>query len=167
MEKVLWLIEYIRCGLWSFLLDGRPVEIDSDQIKTLIENTQCYTTWGIADIHKISKSSIENHLQQLDYINCFDVWVPHKLKWKKKTFLTIFPHEILYLNIMKMSHFSDGWWKVNTMHNVDWKRSLDKWNEPPPTIPKAGLHSKKVMLCIWWGWIGSPLLFTSSRKPND
>ena len=32
MEKVLWLIEYIRCGLLSFLLDGRPVEIDSDQI---------------------------------------------------------------------------------------------------------------------------------------
>ena len=83
MEKVLWLTEYIRCGLWSFLLGGRPVEIDSDQIKTLIENTQFYTTWGIADIHKISKSGIENHLQQLDYTNCFDVWVPHKLKRKK------------------------------------------------------------------------------------
>ena len=35
---------------------GRPVEIDSDQIETLIENNQCYTTWEIADILKISKS---------------------------------------------------------------------------------------------------------------
>ena len=35
---------------------GRPVEVDIDQIETLIENNQCYTTWEIADILKISKS---------------------------------------------------------------------------------------------------------------
>ena len=37
---------------WS----GRPVEIDSDQIETLIENSQCSTIQEIADILKISKS---------------------------------------------------------------------------------------------------------------
>ena len=26
--------------------------------------------------------------------------------------------------------------------------------EPPPTTPTAGLHPKKVMLCIRWGWKG-------------
>ena len=35
------------------------------------------------------------------------------------------------------------------------KRSWGKRNEPPPTTPKAGLHSKKVMLCIWWDWKGA------------
>ena len=35
---------------------GRPVEVDSDQIKTLIENDQHSTTWEIANILKISKS---------------------------------------------------------------------------------------------------------------
>ena len=39
-------------ALWS----GRPVEVDSDQMETLIENSQGYTTWVIADILKISKS---------------------------------------------------------------------------------------------------------------
>ena len=78
-----------------FLLDdaprlGRPVEVDSDQIKTLIENNQHYTTLEIADILKISKSSAENHLHQLGYVNCFDIWVPHK-----KNVLTILPHVIL------------------------------------------------------------------------
>ena len=34
---------------------GRPVEVDSDQIETLIENSQHYTMWEIADILKISK----------------------------------------------------------------------------------------------------------------
>ena len=62
---------------------GRPVEVDSDQIETLIENNQRYTTQEIADIPKISKSSVENHLHQLRYGHCFDVWVPHKLSEKK------------------------------------------------------------------------------------
>ena len=39
---------------------GRPAEVDSDQIKTIIENNECYTTLEIADILKIYKSSIEN-----------------------------------------------------------------------------------------------------------
>ena len=71
----------------DFLLDdapwsGRPGEVDSDQIKTLIENSQRYTMWEIADMLKISKSSIGNHLHQLGFVNLFDVWVPHKLSEK-------------------------------------------------------------------------------------
>ena len=61
---------------WS----GRPVEVDSDQIETLIENNQCYTMREIANILKISKSSTENHLHQLGYVNHFHVWAPHKRK---------------------------------------------------------------------------------------
>ena len=61
---------------------GRPVEVDSDQIETLIENDQRYTMREITNILKISKSNIENHLHQLGYVNCSDVWVPHKLSEK-------------------------------------------------------------------------------------
>ena len=61
---------------------GRPVEVDSDQIETLTENDQCYTMRERADILKISKSSLENHLYQLGYVNHFAVWVPHKLSKK-------------------------------------------------------------------------------------
>ena len=64
---------------WS----GRPVEVDSDRIETLIENNQRYTTWEIADILKLSKSSIENHLHCLGYVNDFHVCVPRKLSGKK------------------------------------------------------------------------------------
>ena len=54
----------------DFLLDdaprsGRPVEVDSNQIETLTENNQRYTTREIANILKISKSSVENHLHSL------------------------------------------------------------------------------------------------------
>ena len=35
---------------------GRPVEVDSDQMETLMENNQYYPMLEIADILKISKS---------------------------------------------------------------------------------------------------------------
>ena len=67
------------CPRDTSLDNGRPVAVDSDQIKTLIENSQRYTTWEIANLHKISKLSIENHLHQLGDVHHFDIWVPHKL----------------------------------------------------------------------------------------
>ena len=36
----------------------------------------------------------------------------------------------------------------------NWNRLWDKWNEPPPTTPKAGLHPKKVILYLCWNWKG-------------
>ena len=58
---------------------GRPVEVDTGQIKKLIENNQCYTMLEIADILKIFKASTENHLHQVGYIYHIDVCVPHNL----------------------------------------------------------------------------------------
>ena len=61
---------------------GRSVDVDSNQIETLIENNHHYARREIANILKISKSSVENHLHQLGCVNHFDVWVPHKLSEK-------------------------------------------------------------------------------------
>jgi len=60
---------------WS----GRSVELNGDQIETLTENKEYYTMLGIANIFKISKSSVENDLHQLGYDNYFDIQVPYLL----------------------------------------------------------------------------------------
>ena len=53
---------------------SRQVEIDSDQTEySLIEHNQHFTILEIADILKVSKPSIENHLHQIGYVNHFDV----------------------------------------------------------------------------------------------
>ena len=38
---------------------GRSVEVDSDQIETLIENNQCYTTQEIANILKYPNQELK------------------------------------------------------------------------------------------------------------
>ena len=135
---------------------GRPVEVDSDQIETIIENNQCHTMREIADILKISKSSVENHLHQLGYVNRLDVWVPHKLSEKNLLDRTSTCDSLLKHNenfpFLKQIVMGDEKWIL--YNNVEWKRSWGKRNEPPPTTPKSGLHPKKVMLCIWWDWKG-------------
>ena len=134
---------------------GRPVEVDSNRIKTFIENNQCYTTWEIAYILKMSISSLENDLHQLGYMNRFDVWVLYKLSAKNLLdhisacdFLLKRNENILFLKQIVTGN--EKWILYN---NVERRRSWGKRNEPPPTTPKAGLHPKKVM-CIWWDWKG-------------
>ena len=135
---------------------GRPVEVDSDQIEMLIENNQYCTTQEIANILKISKSSTENHLQQLGYVNQFDVWFPHKLSEKNLLDHISACDSLLKCNenvlFLKQIVMCDEKWIL--YNNVEWKRSWGKRDEPPPTTPKAGLHPKKVMLCVWWDWKG-------------
>ena len=135
---------------------GRQVEVDSDQIKTLTENNQRCTTREIADILKIYKSSVENHLHQLGYVNRFDVSVPHKLSKENlldriSTCNSLLKHNenVLFL---KQIVTGDGKWIL--YNNMERKRHWGKRNEPSPTTPKAGLHPKKVMLHIWWDWKG-------------
>ena len=56
-----WQMWFVKFCASHFSLDdalqsGRPVEVGSNQIKTLIENNQCYTIPEVATILKISKS---------------------------------------------------------------------------------------------------------------
>ena len=52
---------FVKFHTEDFLLDdapqsGRPIEVDSDQIRKLIEYNYFYSMWEIANILKISKS---------------------------------------------------------------------------------------------------------------
>uniref|UniRef100_A0AC11CZU8 Uncharacterized protein n=5 Tax=Ovis aries TaxID=9940 RepID=A0AC11CZU8_SHEEP len=153
-----WFAKF-RAGdfsLYDAPRSGRPVEVDSNQIETLIESNQHYTTREIADILKISKSSVENHLHQLGYVNRFDVWVPLKLSQKNLLDRISTCDSLLKRNesVPFLKQIVTGNEKWILFNNVERKRSWDKRNEPPPATPKASLHPKRVMLCIWWDWMG-------------
>ncbi|KAL1122903.1 hypothetical protein AAG570_003228 [Ranatra chinensis] len=52
----------------------RPTEINSDEVKEMVDTNPRYTTRQIAYILEISKSSVENHPHQLGYVSRLDVW---------------------------------------------------------------------------------------------
>ncbi|KAK6059591.1 hypothetical protein COOONC_02778 [Cooperia oncophora] len=59
---------------------GRPVEVDDDLIKAIIDSDRHSTTREIAEKLHVSHTCIENHLKQLGYVQKLDTWVPHELK---------------------------------------------------------------------------------------
>ncbi|KFM58915.1 Histone-lysine N-methyltransferase SETMAR, partial [Stegodyphus mimosarum] len=59
---------------------GRPVEVDDDLIKAIIDSDRHSTTREIAEKLRVSHTRIENHLKQLGYVQKLDTWVPHELK---------------------------------------------------------------------------------------
>ena len=119
----------------------------------------------IADILKIYKSSAENHLHQLGYVNHFDVWVPHNLSERNYLDCISACNSLLKRDenvpFLKQIVTGDAKWILCT--NVEQKRWWGKRNEPPPATPRAGLHLK-VMLCIWWDWKG---VLCYKLLPND
>ena len=125
-----------------------------------MKNNQRYTAWEIADILRISKSSIENHLHQLGYVNHFDVWVPHKLSEKNHLDRISAYNSLLKCNenalFLKQIVMGDEKWIL--YNNVEQKRLWGKRNEPPPTTPKAVSSSKEGDVVYMVGLERSPLL---------
>ena len=57
---------------------GRPGAVESHPGQTLTEDRPCYGTRETGNILKVSQYSVEKHLQQLHYVNLFDIWVPQQ-----------------------------------------------------------------------------------------
>ena len=74
---------------------GKPVEVDSDQIETLIENNQCYTMWEIADILKTSKSI--KLLLKMKNVSCILRKKLNRLFGQPNTFMVLNSHYHLFL----------------------------------------------------------------------
>lgn len=135
---------------------GRPIEVDDDKIKALIESNQRYTTREIAEILKIHHSTVHDHLKKLGYVNRLDIWVPHELKEIHLTARINICDNLIKRE--KNDPFSkrlitgDEKWIV--YNNVVRKRSWYRRDGSPQTTSKADIHQKKVMLSVWWDFKG-------------
>lgn len=135
---------------------GRPSIVDEDPIQNEIENDPHSTTRSIAETLQISHMSVGRHLKKLEYINRYDIWIPHNLNENQLMVRVSICSSLLIRNkrdpFLRRTITGDEKWVI--FDNPKRKRSWTKVNEPPLTIPKAELHPKKVMLCIWWDWKG-------------
>jgi len=51
----------------------RPLVVDDDQIKSLIESNPHYTIREIAEIIDVSQKTVVNHLHTLGYVSRYDI----------------------------------------------------------------------------------------------
>ena len=175
MEKVLWLIERVKSGLRSFM---REI---SSELCSMVRQTSwswqrsnrdinwdqstLFSTQEIADILKISKSSTENHLHQLDYVNHFDVCVSHELSEKNLLDHISACDPLLKHNenvpFLKQIVKGDGKWIL--YNKVEWKRSwTSKMNHHQP-------HQRPVFIqrrwcCVYGGTGRESSIMSSFQK---
>ncbi|XP_020285174.1 histone-lysine N-methyltransferase SETMAR-like [Pseudomyrmex gracilis] len=145
---------------------GRPIEIDNDQISSLIENNPHYTTQEIAEILGISKSSVKRHLCQLGLIFRYGIWIPHNLSEKNLVDRIAACNSLLKRNenesFLERLVTGNAKWIVYT--NVIQKRHRNPESNLSVT-PKVISRPKKILLCVWWDWKG--ILFYELLPPNQ
>lgn len=123
---------------------GKPIEIDDDQVKALIESNPRYTTREIAETLSIHHSTVYDHLNKLGYVCKLNIWVPHELK---EIYLTkrIDICDMLIKceerdSFLKRLITGDEKWIMYT--NIERKRSWSKRGESLQTTSKAEIHQR-------------------------
>ena len=132
---------------------GRPLQVDMDVLKQLIEEDPRLTTRCLAEGLGCSHITVETHLHELGKTWKYGVWIPHELS----------PHQL--------QPRVDSCMELMTSHrNYQWLRNLitgdEKWvlyinythkrqwlsaGQTGAATSKTDPHSKKVMLSVWWG----------------
>ncbi|CAF4641069.1 unnamed protein product [Rotaria socialis] len=117
---------------------GKPLKVDVDLLKQLIEQDPRLTSRCLVEQLGCSHTVVEKHLNELDKKWRYGVWIPHELS----------PHQL--------QHRVDACMNLMTSHrNYQWLRNLitgdENSGQTGVATPKADLHPKKVMLSVWSG----------------
>ena len=146
---------------------ARPMAVDNDKVKALVDANHRYTTRNVAEIPNVSKSSVENHLKALGYASKLDVWTPHRLVVGQvhliKRITTCDPLLKREENdpFLKLAITGDETWIVYS--NIERKRLWSKRDEPAESTLRAKIHQGKVMSSIWCDW-KSIVLFQGMKR---
>jgi histone-lysine N-methyltransferase SETMAR len=132
---------------------GRPLEVDLDILRQLIEANPHETIRSLALTLGCSYTTVDNALHVLGKVQKFGRWIPHQLSESNL-------HQRVECCLQLLSRSRRFDWLDNVVTGDEkWclyvnhtrkRQWVDAQQEPQPE-PKSDLHPKKVMLCIWWG----------------
>ncbi|XP_014614689.1 PREDICTED: histone-lysine N-methyltransferase SETMAR-like [Polistes canadensis] len=154
---------------------GRPVKLNEDEIKTIIEADRHVTTREIAEKVNVSHTTIENHLKRVGLVKKLDIWVLHDLKEIHLTQLWWDWKGLVYFELLP---------RYQTINSEVYCRQLDKLNaavkEKRPELvnrksvtfqqdnarPHTSLATRKKLMDIGWELMLHPP-YSPDLAPSD
>lgn len=135
---------------------GRPTEFDPKPLLELLESNPRLTVREMACELRASVTTIHRHLGKLGFEPKYGQWLPHDLTNDQKMKRVRACSSLLSLRAdkewIKQLITGDEKWVLYVNHTRK-KQWLPKGQEPEPD-PKAPMHPKKVMLCVFWDYKG-------------
>lgn len=135
---------------------GRPLEVNIDVLKQLIEEEPRLTSRFLAERLGCSHVTVEKHLGELGKTWKYGVWIPHilssfQLKQRINACIELLTSHRNYQWLNNIIT-SDEKWVVYV--NYTRKRQWLEAGQSGIATPKNELHPSKVMLSVWWGTRG-------------
>lgn len=132
--------------------EGRPKEMNNEELLKVIEEDPTLTGRQIAVLFKKDHTTITRHLNLLGKKNLCGKWLPHALTSANKI-----ARVSLSSILLRMSKNSCFWESIltadETWISFDNPHAKRQWlgaNQTAVGVPKAPNHGKKMMLCLWW-----------------
>lgn len=145
---------------------GRPPTIENEELRNLVETDPRQTTREMATRLGRSNSTVHEHLIAIGKQSKLGQWVPHKLtdlhKQRRAEIATCLLSRRRSTNWLTDIVTGDEKWVLYV--NIKRRRQWVDVGAMPPATPKAGLHPKKVMLCVWWDAHG--VIYWELLPPN-
>lgn len=135
---------------------GRPSSVNIELLQTVVEENPKQTARELAKQFNTSHTSIIKHLHELGKVSKLGQWVPHHLTAsqlnQRVALCSSLKSRLATEPFLGRIITSDEKWVL--YNHIQRKRQWLAPNEKGESIPKPGLHPKKVMLCVWWDMKG-------------
>jgi histone-lysine N-methyltransferase SETMAR len=135
---------------------GRPIELDEEALRAVIEDDPRQSTRELATKFNCSNFTIDLHLHAIGKTNKHGVWVPHELTPQCK-----FQRSAICASLLSRQDSEPFLDRIVT-GDEKWvlyvnQENKNQWLSPgqkPKPVPKLELHPEKVLLSIWWNLKG-------------
>lgn len=146
---------------------GRPVTIDNDVLRRKIDENPSLTCEKLAEDLNVSDETIRRHLHNIGKVRKLNKWVPYELSMANKL------NRITMCEWLLSRHKNDPFVKRLLTSDEKWvtydnSRCGYSWLDPGSSsqaTPKPSIHSKKLLLCVWWN--GHGIIHYELLKPGQ
>ena len=132
---------------------GRPLEVDVNILKQLIEEDPRLTKRCLAEQLGCSYTAVETHLSKLDKTWKYGVWIPHQLSLHQLQLrvdicMTLMTSHCNYQRLYNLITSDEKWvLYVKHMRKLQWLGN----GQTGIATPQNDFHPRKIMLGVWCG----------------